>query len=138
MVSDELMMANYNPDDAPLHLLGLRTRHEKVVTYARWKSLTGEVIPASVEVEFYDYATAGGRAELDNTPDDPRAAPLARKLLEDILPNEVRASLGGKYSILQSLAKERWLLFAHLIEHPPRNKRGVKFLQKWLGIGRDA
>jgi uncharacterized sulfatase len=138
MVSDELMMSNYNPGDAPLHLLGMRTKHEKVVTYARWKPMTGDIIPKSVEVEFYNYATEGGRAELDNTPDDPRAAPLVKKLLQDLLPNEVRASLGGKYSILQSLAKERWLLFAWLIEHPPEGKRSPKFLQKWLGIGRDA
>lgn len=138
MVSDELMMSNYNPGDAPLHILGMRTKHEKVVTYARWKGLTGDIVPSSVEVEFYNYATAGGRAETDNTPSDPRAAPLAKKLLEDLLPNEVRASLGGKYSILQALAKERWLLFAQLIEHPPEGKRSPKFLRKWLGIGRDA
>lgn len=138
MVSDELMMSNYNPGDAPLHVLGMRTKTEKVVTYAKWKSLTGEVLPNSVEVEFYDYSTEGGRLELDNTPSDPRASTMARQLLEDLLPNEVRASLHGKYTILQSLAKERWLLFARLIEHPPEGKQAPKFLQKWLGIGRDA
>jgi uncharacterized sulfatase len=138
MVSDELILANYNFNDAPLHVLGMRTKHEKVVTYAKWRSLTGEIKRGSVEVEFYDYATEGGRAELDNTPDDPRAAPLVKQLLEDILPNEVRAPLHGKYSILQSLAKERWLLFARLMEYPPDGKRAPKWLQKWLGIGRDA
>ena len=75
---------------------------------------------------------------MDNTPDDPRAAPLVKKLLEDILPNEVRAPLGGKYSIMQSLAKERWLLFARLMDYPPDGKRTPKFLKKWLGIGRDV
>jgi uncharacterized sulfatase len=138
LVSDEIIISDYNFNDSPLHILGMRTKTEKCVTYAKWKSLTGEVQKNSVEIEFYDYTTEGGKLEVDNTASDPRAATMARQLLEDLLPNEVRAPLHGKFNLLQSLAKDRWLVFARLMEYPPDGKRGPKFLQKWLGFGRDA
>lgn len=138
LVSDEQILANYNFNDAPLHILAMRTKTEKLVTYSKWKPLTGDVRPSTVELEFYDYTTEGGKLEIDNTASDPRVKGLVKQLLTDILPNEVRAPMGGKYSILQSLARDRFLLFEHLMEHPPEGKRSPKFLMKWLGFGRDA
>jgi arylsulfatase A-like enzyme len=73
------------------HLLALRTQHLKLGTYAKWSEGTTTVSKRSLETEFYDYGTAGGRAEVSNTPDDPRAARALASLLDNLIPNELEA-----------------------------------------------
>src|SRR2546423_226144 len=88
LATDELVPATYNFNDSPLHILAYRSKTEKLVTYANWTP-TGDIDPATPpEIEFYDYATAGGRAETNNTPDDPRVPALLDQLLSDLLPND--------------------------------------------------
>ena len=48
-----------------------------------------------MKLEFYDYATATGRAETHSTPDDPRVAPLLNTLLDQYVPTQMQAPLPG-------------------------------------------
>ena len=91
------------------HLLALRTQHLKLGTYAKWSRGTTTVSKRSLETEFYDYGTAGGRAEVSNTPDDPRAARALASLLDNLIPNELEAPLPAAYAEAQAAAKRAYL-----------------------------
>ena len=111
LATDELVAPSYNFNQSPLHIVAYRSKTEKLVTYAQWRSLTADIDPLSLQIEFYDYATAGGRAETANTPRDPRVPPLLDLLLNDELPNEIRAILPEPFKDLQDQAQMRWLKF---------------------------
>lgn len=131
--TDEICIPIYNFNNAPLHIVGMRSKHEKLVTYAHWHKFSTRVDLSSVEIEFYDYSTEGGRAELDNTPADPRASELAKRLRREIVPNELRAPLPGNLLYTQLNAELKWVEFADLVAHA-KGKR----LKEWLGLGSDA
>ncbi len=138
LATDELVPATYNFNDSPLHILAYRSKTEKLVTYANWTP-TGDIDPATPpEIEFYDYATAGGRAETNNTPDDPRVPALLDQLLSDLLPSELRAPLPGTFGTLQNAARARYLAFADVLEHPPAAANSPEFVKSWLGFGFNA
>ena len=105
----------------PLHVAAIRTQDAKLGTYSSWNPITGQIEPASTQLEFYDYNTQEGRLELANTPQDPRAQPLANLLLNNLLPNELRAPLPGQYGAAQTISKAAWLLFNGLILKSPGN-----------------
>jgi len=138
LVTDELTLGNYIFNDAPLHIIGVRTKDVKFATYAQWYPLTGKIRPKSMQFEFYDYATEGGRLELDNNVKDPRLPQMLKQLHFDILPNELRAPLPGALSYAQARAEEQYVTFAQLILHPPHGDRSPKTLKDWLGFGFDA
>ena len=46
-----------------------------------------------MQLEFYDYATAEGRAETRSHPHDPRAKALAHKLFTQYVPQQMEAPL---------------------------------------------
>jgi len=133
LVTDEISLPVYNFNDAPLHIVGVRTKDEKLVTYSKWHKFSTRVAGHSVELEFYDYATPGGRAEIDNTPDDPRARQWAKRLHKDIVPNELRAPLPPPLIYSQLKAELQWVEFADLVAHAKGN-----LLKQWLGLGGDA
>jgi uncharacterized sulfatase len=74
-------------------VLAVRTRNAKLVTYTKWAPGTTRPIPASLQLEFYDYATAQGRAETRSHPDDPRAKAMAHKLFTQYVPRQMEAPL---------------------------------------------
>jgi uncharacterized sulfatase len=46
-----------------------------------------------LQLEFYDYTTAKGRAETRSQPDDPRAKKLAHRLYAHYVPRQMEAPL---------------------------------------------
>ena len=52
--------------DAPLHVAGIITPSYKYATYTNWRSGTTEALPSDQDAELYDYATVGGRLEVEN------------------------------------------------------------------------
>jgi len=78
---------------APTHVLAVRTKEAKLVTYTKWFSGTTRRVPASLQLEFYDYATAQGRAETRSQPDDPRGKAMAHKLFTQYVPRQMEAPL---------------------------------------------
>jgi uncharacterized sulfatase len=138
LATDEMVPSTYNFNNSPQHILAYRNKTEKLVAYAHWLP-SGNINSAiPVELEFYDYATDGGRAETDNTPDDPRVAALLNQLLTDLLPNEIRAPLPGRFGHAQAEARLRYLPFAQVLEHPPASAIYAEFVKHWLGFGFNA
>jgi uncharacterized sulfatase len=138
LVTDELLPATYNFNNSPLHIVAYRSKTEKLVAYADWLTLTANIDRQSLQIEFYDYATAGGRAETSNTPHDPRVPALLDQLLSNLLPGEIRAPLPGNFGDLQMAAMVRYLAFAAVVEHPPLGASSPEFVKNWLGLGFNA
>jgi arylsulfatase A-like enzyme len=77
---DEVLIDVLNYLHAPTHVLVVRTKKEKLVTYTKWIPGTTRPRPGSMQLEFYDYGTAEGRAETRSRPDEPRASATAHTL----------------------------------------------------------
>ena len=134
LATDELIPARLNPGDAPTHIVGIRTAAAKLGTYARWSDRTTEVVPDSLELEFYDYATEQGLAELASTPDDPRSQALLRQL-ERLIPEELQERLPGALGAVQDLQRELYLLLARQVLSPDTTTSARQALLD-LGYGR--
>ncbi|MDO9711083.1 sulfatase-like hydrolase/transferase [Paracraurococcus lichenis] len=136
LASDELIPAKFNFNDSPIHIAGIRTSSAKLATYATWTPRTGRIEPGTVELEFYDYATPEGVAELANTPGDERAQQMSRLLLDDLIPNELRARLPGALAAAQDLSKAAYL-FTEAQALDTSAPTPVRDLLAGLGYGRE-
>lgn len=112
----------------PLHIAGMQTDRWKLGTYSNWTgeillpdgtSIPGAVIDStSLECEFYDYSTRHGRLELDNLCNSRsrkkqrEIARLVKILLEELVPNELRAPLPAAYLEAQTIAEISYLYYA--------------------------
>jgi arylsulfatase A-like enzyme len=115
--TDEVVPLLYNFNSSPLHIIGVRTPNAKLGVYADWLTGTTDIALGTIEIEYYDYATSGGRLETDNQKNLPGAADLLTRLLTDILPNELRAPLPDSLVPAQTIAKELYLGYADLINN---------------------
>ena len=110
--TDEILPNALNYLHAPTHLLAVRTRDVKLVTYSHWARGTTTPIRATMKLEFYDYATASGRAETESTPDDPRVKPLLTKLLDRYAPTQMEAPLPGSLRATSKRARASYMVFS--------------------------
>ncbi|MBV9799395.1 MAG: sulfatase-like hydrolase/transferase [Solirubrobacterales bacterium] len=135
--TDEILPAAMNYAHAPTHVLAVRTHEAKLVTYSHWAPGTTRVIPRSVQLEFYDYATAAGRAETRSHPHDPRAKTLANKLFRQYVPQQMEAPLPSSLRSTVAKARASYIAFNALTdaysykELGPQQKLGTV-----LGYGR--
>jgi uncharacterized sulfatase len=114
--SDETVPRIYNFNNSPGHIIGLRTPDTKLGVYSNWTQATTEIaMDGTMEFEFYDYSTPGGRLELVNRKRDPAAAALYSALLGDVLPNELRAPLPASLLGQQTVVRDRYLLYVDLV-----------------------
>jgi uncharacterized sulfatase len=137
LTCDELAPGYYNFNNAPSHAIGLRTDSTKLGTYANWVPLTDRIRPESIEAEFYDYATPGGRLELDNLVDDERIAPALEMLLGSIINGELRAELPPYLRAPQAISKGAYLAYEALLANLPAPNSGSGFRPDLVGYGRD-
>ena len=114
--TDEPTPTVYNFNNSPGHIIGLRTPEAKLGVYADWVTATTDIRPDSIQLEYYDYQTPGGRLEIDNRKNDPNAAYLLDTLLTDVLPNELRAPLPSSLIPEQEKAKARYLSYQDAID----------------------
>jgi uncharacterized sulfatase len=137
LATDEVVPGYYIFNEAPPHVAAVRTATAKLGTYSKWDLVTGEIVSGSTEVEFYDYGTPQGAAELVSTPDDPQAKILLNSLLDDLIPNELRAPLPGAFGTAQAISKELYLLFQAAILNLPGTGTisAEQDLRDLLGIG---
>ena len=127
--TDEIVPDYYNFNRAPTHVLGMRTEETKLGVYSDWIPLTSQIIPDSVDLEYYDYRTEQGRLELDNiakTTGRVRAQAAYEKLVNEILPNELQKPLPPPLRAAQEASKEAHLAYRELMAHKPSGdwKRG--------------
>jgi uncharacterized sulfatase len=114
--SDETVPRIYNFNNSPGHIIGLRTPDAKLGVYSNWTQATTSIaMDGTMEFEFYDYSTPGGRLELANRKRDPAAAALYSALLGDVLPNELRAPLPASLLGQQTVVRDRYLLYVDLV-----------------------
>ena len=116
--TDEFTPQVYNFNDSPGHVIAVRTPTAKLGMYANWvKNTTNIAFDNTLEFEYYNYSTAGGRAETDNTydPKNPAVQALYNQLVNSILPNELRAPLPSIFVPAQTLAQARYITYAGLI-----------------------
>ncbi|MBV9390078.1 MAG: sulfatase-like hydrolase/transferase [Chroococcidiopsidaceae cyanobacterium CP_BM_ER_R8_30] len=104
------------------HIIGYRTEAEKLGIYSAWKHGTTDIELNSIELEYYDYTTEGGRAETDNltNSDDPTVQAKIQALLEVVLqqliPNELQAPLPAFLQPAQDFSRLRYLQYVSLID----------------------
>jgi len=136
LATDELLPAKLNFNNAPLHIAGMRTHSAKLATYSTWLPRTAEIQPGTMELEFYDYATPEGGAEMVSHPRDPRAREMRDRLLHDLIPNELRETLPGDLGQAQELSKRAYLFVEHQVLDP-NSGESVRDLLRKLGYGRE-
>lgn len=122
LATDESSLGYYNFDNVPLHIVGLRTQELKFGLYANWQGPTAQIADdGTLETEMYDYATAAGRAELDNivasNPSDPRIPSLKQSLIGNLIPNVLRARLPGDLGVAQTASRAAYLAYDTLIRN---------------------
>ena len=133
--TDEIAPGYFNPSNAPTHVLGLRTQEYKLGVYGEWIKGTSTLNPSTIQLEFYDYATQGGRMEMINTPSDPRAVSTLQALQRKIIPTELQALLPPQLLTTQLKSKLEHLLFRALIENKPESTWEQGGLRSLLGYG---
>jgi len=112
--TDEILPNVMNYLRAPTHVLAVRTPEVKLVTYSHWARGTTTPIRATMKLEFYDYATAPGRAETHSDPNDPRVGPLVIKLFNQYVPTQMEAPLPGTLKATVKRARASYLVFQAL------------------------
>lgn len=114
--SDEYVSPGLNYNGAPLHILTMLTPQYKLNLYSHWKVASTELNPDKQELEFYDYSTPNGRLELENNPLSDIAQEMLSQLLNEYLPNEIRAAMPDALKTAHLLALQNYLSFANLSE----------------------
>ena len=136
LATDELLPAKFNFNNAPLHIAGLRTERAKLATYSTWTPRTGKIEPETMELEFYDYRTPEGAAEMVSNPDDRRAWVMLNLLQRYFIPNELRERLPGALGAAQELSKRAYLFVEEQVLDPSSTD-SVRDLLRSLGYGRE-
>ena len=116
MATDEVVPSFYNFNNGPRYILVLRTEEAKLGVYADWFKDTATIDPNTIELEFYDYSTEGGQLELDNTPDDPRAQHMLKKLLTKYVPEQMEQPLPGPLGAVSQLAKAQFIAYVAALD----------------------
>lgn len=114
--TDEYISPLLNFNRAPTHILGVTDGLTKLGLYSYWLPRTTQRIDEGEELEFYDYATPGGRAELDNTPQDPRATALRNLLVNELVPGEIQRPLPLSLRPAQDANRLVYLEFVDLLD----------------------
>jgi uncharacterized sulfatase len=106
--TDEVIPVTLNYLHAPDHVVGLRTANGKLGLYRHWKPGSVDAVAQGQEVEYYDYATEGGRQETTVSPAPPG---LLQALVNDIIPSELRAPLPQAYEDAQQSAAQAYVRY---------------------------
>jgi uncharacterized sulfatase len=98
----------------------MRAADSKFGIYADWRSgPKADIELSTAQYEYYDYATEGGRLELENEPHGPAARKMREQFLEEVVPNELRAPLPADLRGPQEVSKQLYLKFAQAMANAP-------------------
>lgn len=119
LTTDELAPGFLNFNHAPLHIVGVRTPDYKFGVYSEWKpGPAAEIDVATAEFEYYDYSKPEGRLELLN--ETGRKAVIRQQLdnlIDNVIPNELRAPLPSSLQTPQALSRQGYLLLEKVMKH---------------------
>ena len=108
---DEIINPQANYLNAPWHVTGLVTPKGKLGLYSFWKGETDVLDRATQETEYYNYATRGGRMEVENTNDSAAARKANRWLQEVLIPEQIRRPMPARLKPVEEFAKREMLKF---------------------------
>jgi arylsulfatase A-like enzyme len=95
---------------APRHVIAVRTQAAKYALYTNWRPGSLEIASGDDDGELYEYSTAAGRLELDNRRGRSRhEETMYRLLMEEALPNELRAPLPSRLRDAQARGHGNYL-----------------------------
>jgi hypothetical protein len=135
--TDEIAPGYFNPTNQPTHVLGIRTADYKFGVTANWLTASTTIDPTTTQTEFYDYSTKKGRMELENTPNDPRAAEAMQALTNTIIPGELQEALPLPLRVVQVGAEIAHLVYRAYIEGQPATTWEQGGLRTILAYGAD-
>ena len=103
-------------DPAQNHITAVRTNHGKFARYAFWKDGTLEIDESKpIQYEAYNYATKGGRLEVDNIYDkrnsstaDKAVVRRLSKLLDRAMQEEIQQPVPASLQSAQTAAMTAW------------------------------
>jgi arylsulfatase A-like enzyme len=99
---EELSYTYSFANEAPHHVVAVRTPSAKYAVYSAWKDATNEVDPLDQDFELYDYSTASGQSELDNVAGSSSSLRTKMASLQsEVAANEVRAPLPSRLAAAQ-------------------------------------
>jgi arylsulfatase A-like enzyme len=99
---EELSYTYSFADEAPHHVVAVRTPAAKYAVYSPWKAETNEVDSSDQDFELYDYTTAGGQSELANIAGAPsKLREKMAALQSSAIAGEVRAPLPSRLGAAQ-------------------------------------
>jgi arylsulfatase A-like enzyme len=137
LATDESAPGYFNFNGSPGHLVAVRTQELKFGIYANWRGPTAQIADdGTLETELYDYSTEAGRAELDNLRDDPRIPQLKQALLDNLIPNVLRAPLPGVLGVAQAASRVAYLAYDALIRNIPASGGSAGDLRAVLPFGK--
>jgi uncharacterized sulfatase len=121
LTTDELSPGYLNFNDAPAHAVAVRTPTYKFGVYAQWlPGLAAQISVATAEFEYYDYTKEEGRLELRNeTWRKPEIDRQLDNLLNNVIPNELRAPLPSSLLGPQLISKRGYLRLEKIMKHLP-------------------
>ncbi|WP_420265474.1 sulfatase-like hydrolase/transferase [Candidatus Magnetominusculus dajiuhuensis] len=114
--TDEYVKPIMNFNLSPTHIIGVMQDQLKLGVYNFWYPQTTTPMLLGGEAEFYDHATTGGALELDNQPNDPRAAFMLYALFSELLPNEIRRPLPASLQTAQAQAEQAYLQYVSVLD----------------------
>ena len=111
---DFMTAPNSSKNQTSPHVLGLITQDSKLTVYSNWTPSTVDIAnDGRQEGEYYDISTALGKLELNNLYTSPSQATkvtaMKNLLLNDLVPNEMRAPLPSALKTAQDQAKQQLL-----------------------------
>jgi len=115
--NDEIMTPQGNFLNAPNHVIGSVTRRGKLGLYSFWLGNSVQLDPMGYEMEYYDYATEGGRLEVDNTSESGQARKAEHMLRHDLIRHELRRPLPRRLRIAQEESKLATQAFFALVKN---------------------
>ena len=101
----------------PVHVMAVMTPEYKLGVYSRWPGGTTVASPNGQQYEYYDYSTAAGRLEMDNTYAVTPAARLIKdRLLNELVPKVLEKPLPLTYQQAQKKAQAELVAFNYLMK----------------------
>lgn len=109
---DFVTAPNSAKNQTPAHILGLIKQNDKLGLCSNWTPGTVNIVnDGRQDGEYYDRSTPTGRLELDNQYSTPgsavKVAAMKNQLLNDLVPNEMRAALPASLKTPQDQSKQQ-------------------------------
>jgi hypothetical protein len=135
LATDEVVPKFFYFNDAPRHVLGVRTPTAKLGGYADWYPGTATIDPSTIQLEYYDYEAAGNTLELDNLGETEASLALLDTLLNQYIPEQSQQPLPGAMQAASDLAKREFIAYVAVLDALTARQYGSGRMGDYLNTG---